>query len=155
MRDIESGFLDRLALTPMRAGALVIAQISGAIFIALASSLLYVAIGLTFGVDFKAGALGILALLALAGWTASSFATLGAWLALRSGSSEALQGVFPLLFATLFLPRSTCHASSSRRLVSRHHAREPRLVHGRRHAQPHHHRLGRRRAHRGSLRESL
>lgn len=103
VRDIESGFLDRLALTPMRAGALVIAQISGAIFIALASSLLYVAIGLTFGVDFKAGALGILALLGLAGWTAFSFATLGAWLALRSGSSEALQGVFPLLFATLFL----------------------------------------------------
>jgi ABC-2 type transport system permease protein len=103
VRDIESGFLDRLALTPMRAGALVVAQISGAIAIALASSLVYVAIGLVFGVDFKAGVLGILALLVLAGWTAFSFATLGAWIALRSGSSEALQGVFPLLFATLFL----------------------------------------------------
>ena len=103
VRDIESGFLDRLALTPMRAGALVIAQISGAIAIALASSLVYVTIGLVFGVDFKAGFLGILALLALAGWTAFSFATLGAWIALRSGSSEALQGIFPLLFATLFL----------------------------------------------------
>jgi ABC-2 type transport system permease protein len=103
VRDIESGFLDRLALTPMRAGALVIAQISGAVAIALISSLVYVAIGLIFGVDFKAGVFGILALLALAGWTAFSFATLGAWIALRSGSSEALQGVFPLLFATLFL----------------------------------------------------
>lgn len=103
VRDIESGFLDRLALTPMRAGALVVAQISGAIAIALASALLYVTIGLVFDVDFHAGWLGILALFGLAGWTAFSFATVGAWIALRSGESEALQGIFPLLFASLFL----------------------------------------------------
>jgi ABC-2 type transport system permease protein len=103
VRDIESGFLDRLALTPMRAGALVVAQISGAIVIAHASAVLYVVIGLVFGVDFKAGPVGIVVLLVLAGWTAFTFATIGAWLALRSGESEALQGVFPLLFASLFL----------------------------------------------------
>ena len=103
VRDIETGFLDRLALTPMRAGALVIAQISGAIAIAMVSSLLYVTIGLVFGVDFQAGALGILVLLVLAAWTAFSFATIGAWIALHSGESEALQGIFPLLFASLFL----------------------------------------------------
>lgn len=103
VRDIESGFLDRLALTPMRAGALVVAQISGAIMIALASAVLYVLIGLVFGVDFQSGPLGIIVLLMLAGWTAFTFATIGAWLALRSGESEALQGVFPLLFASLFL----------------------------------------------------
>lgn len=103
VRDIETGFLDRLALTPMRAGALVIAQISGAIAIAMGSALLYVAIGLVFDVDFRAGWLGIVALLGIAAWTAFSFATIGAWIALRSGQSEALQGVFPLLFATLFL----------------------------------------------------
>lgn len=103
VRDIETGFLDRLALTPMRAGALVVAQIFGSILIAMASALLYVAIGLVFGVDFQAGWLGILVLLGLAAWTAFAFATIGAWIALRSGSSEALQGVFPLLFASLFL----------------------------------------------------
>lgn len=103
VRDIETGFLDRLALTPMRAGALVIAQISGAIAIAMASALLYVAIGLVFDVDFRAGWLGILTLLGIAAWTAFAFATIGAWIALRSGQSEALQGIFPLLFATLFL----------------------------------------------------
>ncbi len=103
VRDIESGFLDRLALTPMRAGALVIAQISGAIVVAMASALLYVTIGLVFGVDFKSGALGIVLLFGIAAWTAFTFATIGAWIALRSGHSEALQGIFPLLFATLFL----------------------------------------------------
>lgn len=113
--DIENGFMDRLALTPMRAGALVIAQISGAIAIAVVSALLYVLIGLVFGVEFRAGPLGIAALLALAAWTAFAFATIGAWIALRSGQSESLQGIFPLLFASLFLstinmPRSLIEA---------------------------------------------
>lgn len=105
VRDIESGFLDRLALTPMRAGALVVAQIAGAIAIAVGASLLYLLIMFAFGVDFHASPVpvGVLALLGLSIWTAFSFATIGAWIALRSGESEALQGVFPLLFATLFL----------------------------------------------------
>jgi ABC-2 type transport system permease protein len=102
-RDIEEGFLDRLSLTPMRAGALVTAQISGAVVIALGAAFAYVVIGLVTQVDFKSGVLGVLLLFLLAGWTAFSFATIGAWLALRSGSSEALQGIFPLLFASLFL----------------------------------------------------
>ncbi|RYZ58162.1 MAG: hypothetical protein EOP08_16525, partial [Proteobacteria bacterium] len=102
-RDIEEGFLDRLALTPMRAGALVAAQISGAVFIASAAALVYVVIGLITRVDFQGGVLGTLLLFVLAAWTAFSFASIGAWLALRSGSSEALQGIFPLLFASLFL----------------------------------------------------
>ncbi|MCW2925100.1 MAG: transporter permease [Thermoleophilia bacterium] len=103
VRDIESGFLDRLALTPMRAGALVVAQISGAIAIALGASLVYISIMFITQVDFHTGPLGVLALLGLSMWTAFSFATIGAWIALRSGESEALQGIFPLLFATLFL----------------------------------------------------
>jgi ABC-2 type transport system permease protein len=102
-RDIEEGFLDRLSLTPMRAGALVTAQISGAVVIALGAAFAYVVIGLVTQVDFKSGVLGVLLLFLLAGWTAFAFATIGAWLALRSGSSEALQGIFPLLFASLFL----------------------------------------------------
>ncbi|MCW2926658.1 MAG: transporter permease, partial [Thermoleophilia bacterium] len=103
VRDIESGFLDRLALTPMRAGALVVAQISGAIVIALGASLLYITIMFVTQVDFHTGPLGVLVLLVLSMWTAFSFATIGAWIALRSGESEALQGIFPLLFASLFL----------------------------------------------------
>ena len=102
-RDIEEGFLDRLSLTPMRASALVIAQVSGAVAIAAGAAVAYVIVGLVTRVDFQSGPLGVLLLLILAIWTAFTFATVGAWLALRSGSSEALQGVFPLLFASLFL----------------------------------------------------
>lgn len=102
-RDIESGFMDRLALTPMRGVALVLAQISGAVFVALIAAFIYVSIGFLTGVDFKSGALGVLTLIVFATWSAFTFAAIGAWMALRTGSSEALQGVFPLLFASLFL----------------------------------------------------
>jgi ABC-2 type transport system permease protein len=54
-------------------------------------------------VDFHTGPLGVLALRGFSMWTALTLATIGAWIALRSGESEALQGIFPLLFASLFL----------------------------------------------------
>lgn len=102
-RDIETGFMDRLALTPMRASALVVAQIMGAMSISLGASLLYILVGAVAGVDFASGVPGMIALVLLALWTAFSFATVGAWIALRTGVSESLQGIFPLLFAALFL----------------------------------------------------
>jgi ABC-2 type transport system permease protein len=102
-RDIESGFLNRLALTPMHGAALVMAQIVGAVVIAMTASVVYVTIGLVFGVRYESGAIGVVVLLLLAMWTAFSFASIGAWIALRTGASEALQGIFPLLFASLFL----------------------------------------------------
>ncbi len=101
--DIESGFLNRLSMTPMRAGALVIGQIAGSMVIAFGAACLYILLGLVFGAEYAAGPFGILALFGLASWTAFSFALIGAWLALRAGNSEALQGVFPVLFAALFL----------------------------------------------------
>ena len=53
--------------------------------------------------DFPAGALGVPALLALAMLIALGFAALGAFVGLRSGSGEAVQGFFPLFFVLLFL----------------------------------------------------
>jgi ABC-2 type transport system permease protein len=50
-------------------------------------------------------------LLALSILIAFGFAGLGALLALRSGSGEAVQAIFPLLFVTLFLSSSSCRAT--------------------------------------------
>jgi ABC-2 type transport system permease protein len=63
----------------------------------------YIAVGLIIGVDFAAGALGILALFGFAAVISISFGALGVFLALRTGSAEAIQGLFPLLFVFLFL----------------------------------------------------
>ena len=53
--------------------------------------------------DFEAGVLGVPALLALALLVSLAFAGLGAFVGLRSGSGEAVQGFFPLFFVLLFL----------------------------------------------------
>jgi ABC-2 type transport system permease protein len=106
-RDVETGFLQRLAMTPMQRAALLIGQLGGVMVVALMSSLIYIAVGFAAGMDFEAGLLGIPALLALALLVALAFAALGAFVGLRTGSGEAVQGVFPLFFVFLFLSSSS------------------------------------------------
>ena len=64
-RDIESGFFDRLSLTPMRPSALLLGMLAGVV------------------------ALG--------------FGGIGAMLALRTGSVEAVESAFPLFFVSIFM----------------------------------------------------
>jgi ABC-2 type transport system permease protein len=102
-RDIQTGFLNRLALTPLRGSALLAGLLSGIVVLGLVQAVFYVVVGLAVGVDFAAGAGGILVLLAFALLVSLGFGALGSFLALRTGSGEAVQGMFPLLFVFLFI----------------------------------------------------
>ncbi len=106
-RDIESGFLNRLALTPLRGEALLIGQLGGALVLGTLQAIVYMLVGLASGVSFASGLGGALVLLLLANVIAFAFASLGGLLALRFGTGEAVQGIFPLLFVTLFLSSSS------------------------------------------------
>jgi ABC-2 type transport system permease protein len=102
-RDIQTGFLNRLALTPLRGTALLAGQLAGIVVLGLAQSLLYLSVGLAAGARLEAGAAGVVVLLLLASLIATAFGAIGAFLALLTGSGEAVQGLFPLLFVLLFL----------------------------------------------------
>jgi ABC-2 type transport system permease protein len=102
-RDVETGFLKRLAMTPLQRAALLIGTLGGVMVVSLISAVIYLAVGFAVGMDFKAGVLGVPALLALALLVALAFAALGAFVGLRSGSGETVQGFFPLFFVLLFL----------------------------------------------------
>jgi ABC-2 type transport system permease protein len=102
-RDIQSGFLDRLAMTPMSGAALLAGQLGGALFMGVVSALLYLFVGLIFGVGIAAGVGGAVVLLVLAITISFAFACFGTFVALRAGSGEAVQGFFPLFFVLLFL----------------------------------------------------
>lgn len=106
-RDIESGFLNRLALTPLRGEALLVGQLGGALVLGIVQAIIYLLFGLATGVTFASGVGGALVLLALSILIAFAFASLGGLLALRFGTGEAVQGIFPLLFVTLFLSSSS------------------------------------------------
>jgi len=102
-RDIQNGFLDRLALTPMSGGALIAGQLGGALFMGIVSAVLYLVVGVVLGVGIASGVAGALVLLVLAITISFAFACFGTFVALRAGSGEAVQGFFPLFFVLLFL----------------------------------------------------
>ncbi len=106
-RDIESGFLNRLALTPLRGQALLLGQLGGALVLGAVQAVAYLLVGLATGVTLVSGVAGAIVLLALSILIAFAFASLGGLLALRFGTGEAVQGIFPLLFVTLFLSSSS------------------------------------------------
>jgi ABC-2 type transport system permease protein len=102
-RDIQTGFLNRLSLTPLRGVGLVVGQLAGVSVVALIQAIVYVAVGYAVGVDPKSGPLGVVVLLALAVVIAIGFGAVGVFMALRTGSGESVQGLFPVLFVFLLI----------------------------------------------------
>jgi ABC-2 type transport system permease protein len=102
-RDIQTGFLNRLALTPMRGIALLGGQLGGVMAMTAVQAAVWIATGLIFGVHFAAGVGGIAVLFVFSLLIGLGFGALGAFLALRTGSGEAVQGMFPVFFVFLFI----------------------------------------------------
>lgn len=102
-RDVDTGFLNRLALTPMRGLALIVGQLGGAVTMGAVQALVYLGVGLAFGVRFETGVAGVAVLFVLAVLIVLGWAGVGVLLALRTGSGEAVQSQFPIMFFLLFL----------------------------------------------------
>jgi ABC-2 type transport system permease protein len=105
--DIESGFFNRLALTPMRRVSLIAGLLLGVAVLGALQSAVYIAIGMIVGTHIAAGAWGVIVLISLGSLAATGFGALGCVAALRTGSGEAVQGLFPLFFVCIFLSSST------------------------------------------------
>lgn len=101
-RDIENGFFNRLALTPMSPAALLAGLLSGVAALSVIQAAVFLTVGLVIGVDIKSGVLGVPVLVALSVLTSLGFGCLGTILALRTGSGEAVQSFFPLFFVGIF-----------------------------------------------------
>jgi len=102
-RDIETGFLNRLALTPLHGAALLSGLLAGSVILGLIQAVVYLAVGLIAGAELAAGPAGALVIVALSVSITVAFGTLGLFAALRFGSGEAVQGLFPVFFVFLFL----------------------------------------------------
>jgi ABC-2 type transport system permease protein len=102
-RDIDTGFLNRLALTPARGIAIMLGNLAGGVALVMIQYCIYFVGGLLMGAHFEAGPLGVPVLFVLAALGAVAIGATGMSVALRSGSPEAVQGIFPLFFVSLFL----------------------------------------------------
>ncbi len=101
--DIEMGFTDRLLAAPIPRFAIVAGRLAGAAALGFLTAFWFIAIGLIFGAPIHEGVPGALVMIVLSTGCAFSFGTLGAAIALRTGSPSVVQGMFPLLFVILFL----------------------------------------------------
>ena len=102
-RDIETGFLNRLALTPLRGSALLVGLLTGSLILGLVQAVAFLIVGAAVGAHFAAGVPGLLVLISLSMLITLGFGALGLVVALRTGSGEAVQGMFPVFFVFLFL----------------------------------------------------
>jgi ABC-2 type transport system permease protein len=101
--DVETGFFNRLALTPLHGVALLSGMLGGALALGVVQAITFLLVGVAAGAQFAAGFGGALVILALSIVMSLGFGAIGAFVALRTGSGETVQGMFPLFFVTLFL----------------------------------------------------
>ena len=102
-QDIGSGFFNRLALTPMSGPSLLVGQLTGVLLIGMLQAVAFLGAGLAAGASLQSGVLGAVVLFALSLSIAAAFGAIGLFAGLRTGSAEAVQGLFPLMFILLFL----------------------------------------------------
>jgi ABC-2 type transport system permease protein len=101
--DIETGFINRLALTPLHRTALLAGQLAGVMVLGLIQATTFILVGVIAGAGLAAGVPGAIVIVLLSLLITLAFGAVGAGLALRTGSGEAVQGLFPLMFVALFL----------------------------------------------------
>jgi ABC-2 type transport system permease protein len=101
--DIGSGFFNRLSLTPMRGPSLLAGQLTGVLLIGTIQAVAFLAAGLAAGATIESGVVGALVIFVLTLAIAAAFGTIGLFAGLRTGSGEAVQGLFPVMFILLFL----------------------------------------------------
>lgn len=104
--DIETGFFNRLALTPLRRVSLIAGLLVGVAVLGALQSTIYILIGLIAGAHLHAGLGGALVVILLGSLAAVAFGSFGCVAALKTGSGEAVQGLFPLFFVFIFLSSS-------------------------------------------------
>ncbi len=101
--DIEMGFTDRLLAAPIPRFAMVAGRLAGTAALGLFTAFWFMAIGVIFGVRFDEGVPGALVVVLFVVSSAIAFGSIGAAIALRTGSASVVQGMFPLVFVILFL----------------------------------------------------
>lgn len=101
--DIEQGFFERLLASPVSRTAILLGRLASSVVVAMVQVAVFLAIFMVFGARVESGPLGIVGLVVSGGLLGLAVASLLASFAIRTGSAEAVQGAFPLVFILLFL----------------------------------------------------
>jgi len=110
--DIENGFFDRLLASPSTRTGIIVGRMAGGMAYGASQTLFFVLVLLPFSLSIKGGVGGVVGLMVSGTILALAIGALMSAMALLTGSAEAVQGAFPLLFIALFFssaffPRET------------------------------------------------
>jgi ABC-2 type transport system permease protein len=101
--DIQSGYFDRLCMTPARRIALLVGLMVADVAVVLALCIPVLAVGFAVGVRFSTGPLGVLAFLGFSALWGFAFTGFPYAVALRTGSPAAVNACFVAFFPFFFL----------------------------------------------------
>jgi ABC-2 type transport system permease protein len=110
--DIETGFFDRLLAAPATRSGIILGRLAGAMVYGAFQTAFFIVVLLPFGLSIVGGVPSVIAMMIAGTILALAVGALMASMAIATGSSEAVQGAFPLLFIALFFssaffPRQT------------------------------------------------
>ena len=101
--EVESGFFDRLITAPVPRLAIVAGRLMAAAVLGVVQVSFFLIAGLLFGAEIAGGVIGVLLVLLLGSLGAVAFAAIGLAIAFRARQASIVQGLFPFVFAVLYL----------------------------------------------------
>lgn len=110
--DIEGGFFERMIAAPASRVTILVARLAGGLVLGAFQAVLFTVALVLFGARVEAGIAGAVVMIVSATLLGLAFGALLAAIAIRSGSAEAVQSTFPIVFVLLFassafFPRQT------------------------------------------------
>ena len=101
--DIENSFMDRLLVSPVSRGSILLSRLTSAFMYGVAQAAVLICIFLLFGANIAGGAASIISIVVIAALLSVSMGSFGIAVALRTGSQEVVQSTFPLIFVAVFV----------------------------------------------------
>jgi ABC-2 type transport system permease protein len=101
--DIQNHYFDRLLLTPVRRTAILVGHMAADMAVAAVLTVPILVLGLSLGVRFQDGPLGVVVFIVMAALWSLAFAGFGYAIALKTGNPAAVNSTFLLFFPFLFL----------------------------------------------------
>lgn len=100
--DIEIGFFDRLLASPVSRTSILVGRLAGGALLGAAQAVFFTVVLTAFGANVKGGVGAVAVLVVVSSFLAVGIGGFGVTLGIRTGSAEAVQGAFPLIFVLMF-----------------------------------------------------
>ena len=101
--DIEGGFFERLVASPVSRTSILVGRVASAFALGFVQAWLFFGVASLFGMRSDGGLVSMVLVAMCASILAAGVGSLSVSFALKTGSTEAVQGSFPMLFALMFL----------------------------------------------------